>query len=202
MNNKVNIEELKKNFDPAKGPQTADEWIYLGGDSPNVLNNLVVANLRLANAIARALNNQKDLVNEITDMIDVVTDLKTDLDAVRPADPSSPDKESQIGKTVEEARRLYDRLIAQIDLKPAQKKKFEDDFAKPGGIPELSTTDHQIISQQLQARIQTITTNSQTESSRLQTLTSRYTQASDQASSTLTKDAQSKDKTVSNFRVG
>jgi hypothetical protein len=201
MNNKVNIEELKKNFDPAKGPQTADEWIYLGGDSPNVLNNLVVANLRLANAIARALNNQKDLVNEITDMIDVVTDLKTDLEALKPADPDLKQK-SKIGKTVEEARKFYDRLIAQIDLKPTQKEKIEAKFKEPGGIPELETQDYQIITQQLQARIQTITTNSQTESSRLQTLTSRYTQASDQASSTQTKDAQSKDKTVSNFRVG
>lgn len=201
MNTKVNIEELKKNFDPAKGPQTADEWIYLGGDSPNVLNNLVVANLRLANAIVRALNNQKDLVNEITNMIDVVTELKTDLDALKPADPEFS-KKSQIGKTVEEARIFYDRLIAQIDLKPPQKDKIEADFKKPGGIPELDNKDYQIISQQLQARIQTITTNSQTESSRLQTLTSRYTQASDQASSTQTKDAQSKDKTVSNFRVG
>jgi hypothetical protein len=201
MNTKVDIEQLKKNYDPKKGPQTADEWIYLGGESTNVLNNLVVANLRLANAIARALNNQKDLVNEITNVIEVVTDLKTDLDALKPADPNFISK-SQIGKTVEDARKFYERLIAQIDLKPEQKKKIEDDFKKPGGIPELDNKDYQIISQQLQARVQTLTTNSQTESSRLQTLTSRYTQASDQASSTQTKDAQSKDKTVSNFRVG
>jgi hypothetical protein len=201
MNTKVDIEQLKKNYDPVKGPQTADEWIYLGGESPNVLNNLVVANLRLANAIARALNNQKDLVNEITNVVDVVTDLKTDLDALKPADPNFASK-SKIGKTVEEAKKFYERLTAQIELKPEQKKKIEDAFKQPGGIPELDNKDYQIISQQLQARVQTLTTNSQTESSRLQTLTSRYTQASDQASSTQTKDAQSKDKTVSNFRVG
>jgi hypothetical protein len=201
MNTKVDIEELKKNYDPVKGPQTADEWIYLGGDSPNVLNNLVVANLRLANAIVRGLNNQKDLVNEITNLIDSVTDLKTDLDALKPADPDFK-QTSQIGKTVDEARKFYERLIAQIDLKPEQKKKIEDAFKQPGAIPALDNKDYQIISQQLQARVQTLTTNSQTESSRLQTLTSRYTQASDQASSTQTKDAQSKDKTVSNFRVG
>ncbi len=201
MNTRVDIEQLKKNYDPVKGPQTADEWIYLGGESPNVLNNLVVANLRLANAIARALNNQKDLVNEITNVVDVVTDLKIDLDALKPNDPTFA-ASSKLGNTVDEARKLYERLIAQIDLKPAQKDKIEAEFKKTGGIPQLNDTDYQIIGQQLQARIQTLTTNSQTESSRLQTLTSRYTQASDQASSTQTKDAQSKDKTVSNFRVG
>lgn len=201
MNIKVDIEELKENYDPVKGPQTADEWIYLGGESANVLNNLVVALLRLANAIARALNNQKDLVNEITDFIETVTDIKTDLDALKPADPDFK-KTSKIGETVEEAREFYEQLVAQIELKPEQKKKIEDGFKTPGGIPELDNQDYQIISQQLQARIQTLTTNSQTESSRLQTLTSRYTQASDQATTIQTKDAQSKDKTVSNFRIG
>jgi len=201
MNIKVDIEELKENYDPVKGPQTADEWIYLGGESANVLNNLVVALLRLANAIARALNNQKDLVNEITDFIETVTDIKTDLDALKPGDPDFK-KSSKIGKTVEEAREFYEQLVAQIELKPEQKKKIEDGFKTPGGIPELDNQDYQIISQQLQARIQTLTTNSQTESSRLQTLTSRYTQASDQATTIQTKDAQSKDKTVSNFRIG
>ena len=63
MVTKVDIEALKRNYDPKKGPQTADEWIYLGGSSLNVLNNLVVANIKAGNSIARALNNQKDLVN-------------------------------------------------------------------------------------------------------------------------------------------
>jgi hypothetical protein len=199
MATKVDIEALKRNYDPAKGPQTSDEWIYLGGDSLNVLNNLVVANIRAANAVARTLNNQKDLVNEITDMIDVVSDLKNDLDSLKPANPDLPGK---LGKTVEEARKIYDRLKAQIDLKPEQKEKIEKAFATQGGIPELDNKDYQIISQQLQARIQTLTTNSQQETSRLQTLTTRYTQASDQATSIQTKDAQSKDKVTSNFRIG
>jgi hypothetical protein len=201
MATKVDIEALKRNYDPAKGPQTSDEWIYLGGDSLNVLNNLVVANIRAANAVARTLNNQKDLVNEITDMIEVVSDLKNDLDSLKPANPDFSEK-SKLGNTVEEARKLYDRLIAQIDLKPEQKDKIEKAFATAGGIPELDNQDYEIISQQLQARVQTLTTNSQQETSRLQTLTTRYTQASDQATSIQTKDAQSKDKVTSNFRIG
>jgi hypothetical protein len=201
MTAKVDIEALKKNYDPTKGPQTSDEWIYLGGNSLNVLNNLAVANIRAANAVARALNNQKDLVNEITDMIDVVSDLKNDLDSLKPANPDFTEK-SKLGKTVEEARKIYDRIKAQIDLKPEQKEKIEKAFATQGGIPELDNKDYQIISQQLQARIQTLTTNSQQETSRLQTLTTRYTQASDQATSIQTKDWQSKDKVTSNYRIG
>ena len=201
MVTKVDIEALKRNYDPKKGPQTADEWIYLGGNSLNVLNNLVVANIRASNSIARALNNQKDLVNEITDMIDLVTDLKDDIDSVKPANPEFS-ATSPLGKTVEEARKIYDQLIAEIDLKPEQKEKIEKAFATAGGIPVLNNKDYQIISQQLQARIQTLSTNSQQESSRLQTLTTRYTQASDQGTSIQTKDAQSKDKITTNFRIG
>jgi hypothetical protein len=134
-------------------------------------------------------------------MIESVTELKNDVDSFKPADPDFAAR-SKIGKTVEEARRLYERLTAQIDLKPDQKKKFEDAFKSPGAIPELDNKDYQIISQQIQARIQTLTTNSQTETSRLQTMTSRYTQAGDQATTIQTKDFQSKDKTVSNFRIG
>jgi hypothetical protein len=201
MATKVDIEALKRNYDPTKGPQTADEWIYLGGNSLNVLNNLVVANIRASNSIARALNNQKDLVNEITDMIDVVTDLKDDIDSLKPTNPDFSES-SFLGKTVDDARKIYNRLIAQIDLKQEQKDKIEKAFATVGGIPKLDNKDYQIISQQLQARTQTISTNSQQESSRLQTLTTRYTQASDQATSIQTKDAQSKDKITTNFRIG
>ena len=201
MATKVDIEALKRNYDPTKGPRTADEWIYLGGNSLNVLNNLVVANIRASNSIARALNNQKDLVNEITDMIDVVTDLKDDIDSLKPTNPDFSES-SFLGKTVDDARKIYNRLIAQIDLKQEQKDKIEKAFATAGGIPKLDNKDYQIISQQLQARIQTISTNSQQESSRLQTLTTRYTQASDQATSIQTKDAQSKDKITTNFRIG
>lgn len=198
MNTKVNIEELKKNYDPAKGPQTSDEWIYLGGNSANVLNNAVVANARLANAIARSINDQNDLVGEITNTIDAVSDLKTDIYSFKPADPDFT-KTGPLGKTVEEARALYERIKAQIDLKPTQRDKIELALSK-NEIPSLDNKDYQIISDQLQTRVESLTTVSQKESVRLQTLTSRFTQANEQATTVQQKDGQSKERASANLR--
>lgn len=200
MVNRVDIDALKKNFDPRKGPQTVDEWIYLGGNSPNVLNNIVVSNARLASTIARALNNHKDLVDEITDMIDAVSQLKTDIYSFKPADPDFT-KTGTLGKTIEEARQLYERIKAQIDLKPTQRDKIEQALAK-NEIPSLDNKDYQIISDQLQTRVESLTTISQKESVRLQTLTNRFTQANEQAGTVQQKDAQSKEKASTNLRGG
>jgi hypothetical protein len=196
---KAEIEALKTNFDPMKGPQTVDEWLYLGGNSLNVLNNLAVANGRLANAIATALNNQKSLVEDVADTIDLVAELKIDIDRFKPVNTSNFEAKSGLGATIDEARSLYSRLIAQIDLKDSQKNLITTALAK-GEIPQLMANDYQIIGTQLQTRNESLTTVSQQESVRLQTLTSRYTQANEQATTVQQKDSQSKSGVANNLR--
>lgn len=194
----VDLEALKKNFDPRKGPQTVDEWLFLGGNSSNVLNNLAIANARLANAIAKALNNQKNLVEEVANIIEAVANLKTDIDGFKPLKPD-PEADSDLGKNIEEARSLYQRLKAQIDIPKTQKEKIERSLNE-NKIPELGNQDYTILSTVLMTRTESLTTVSQQESLRLQTLTSRYTQSNDQAGTVQQKDAQSKERASSNLR--
>ena len=198
MMNQIDLEALRNNYDPRKGPQSVDEWLYLGGNSTNVLNNLAIANARLANAIAKSLNNQKNLVEEVANIIEVVANLKTDIDSFKPANPDFA-QTSKLGKTIEEARSLVQRLKAQVELPQAQKEKIENSLNK-NEIPELDNKDYNILSTVLMTRTETLTTISQQESLRLQTLTSRYTQANDQAGTVQQKDAQSKDRASANLR--
>lgn len=198
MMNEIDLEALRNNYDPRKGPQSVDEWLYLGGNSTNVLNNLAIANARLANAIAKSLNNQKNLVEEVANIIEVVANLKTDIDSLKPANPDF-DQKSNLGKTIEEARSLVQRLKAQVELPQAQKEKIENAL-NTNKIPELDSRDYNILSTVLMTRTETLTTISQQESLRLQTLTSRYTQANDQAGTVQQKDAQSKDRASANLR--
>ncbi len=198
MMNQIDLEALRNNYDPRKGPQSVDEWLYLGGNSTNVLNNLAIANARLANAIAKSLNNQKNLVEEVANIIEVVANLKTDIDSLKPANPDF-DQKSNLGKTIEEARSLVQRLKAQVELPQAQKEKIENAL-NTNKIPELDSRDYNILSTVLMTRTETLTTISQQESLRLQTLTSRYTQANDQAGTVQQKDAQSKDRASANLR--
>lgn len=192
------IDELRKTYDPSKGPQTVDEWLYLGGDSLNVMNNLAVANARLANAIATALNEQKEVVQAVADMIDAVSTLKNDIDAFKPT-KSDLEASSPLGKTVAEARLLYERLIATVNLPDAQKNKIESALNK-NEIPQLQLNDYTIINSALQTRSESLTTTSQQESLRLQTLTSRYTQANEQATTVMQKDTQNKSNVTNNLR--
>lgn len=198
MMNQIDLEALRNNYDPRKGPQSVDEWLYLGGNSTNVLNNLAIANARLANAIAKSLNNQKNLVEEVANIIEVVANLKTDIDSFKPANPDFA-QTSKLGKTIEEARSLVQRLKAQVELPQAQKEKIENSLNK-NEIPDLDNKDYNILSTVLMTRTETLTTISQQESLRLQTLTSRYTQANDQAGTVQQKDAQSKDRASANLR--
>lgn len=198
MMNQIDLEALRNNYDSRKGPQSVDEWLYLGGNSTNVLNNLAIANARLANAIAKSLNNQKNLVEEVANIIEVVANLKTDIDAFKPANPDFA-QTSKLGKTIEEARSLVQRLKAQVELPQAQKEKIETSLNK-NEIPDLDNKDYNILSTVLMTRTETLTTISQQESLRLQTLTSRYTQANDQAGTVQQKDAQSKDRASANLR--
>jgi hypothetical protein len=198
MMNQIDLEALRNNYDPRKGPQSVDEWLYLGGNSTNVLNNLAIANARLANAIAKSLNNQKNLVEEVANIIEVVANLKTDIDAFKPANPDFG-QTSKLGKTIEEARSLVQRLKAQVELPQAQKEKIETSLNK-NEIPELDNKDYNILSTVLMTRTETLTTISQQESLRLQTLTTRYTQGNDQAGTVQQKDAQSKDRASANLR--
>lgn len=204
------IEALKKNYNPAKGPQTVDEWLYLSGDSLNVMNNLAVANARLASAIATALKDQKDVVQEVANMIEAVSTLKNKLISYKPTNPDlsvpvsmidPPSKATEKDKAA--IRDLYNQLIGWVgaDLKDDIKSKFTDAFSPTGnGIPVLRGIDYANIEAALTTRSESLSTKSSQESLRLQTLTSRYTQANEQATTVQQKDAQNKTNITNNLR--
>ncbi len=198
------IEALKKNFDPAKGPQTVDEWLYLGGNSLNVMNNLAVANARLANAIATALNEQKEVVTEVANMIDSVSKTKNDLerykstesDLLKPVLMVKDAKPSDIAALND----LWTRIKSSgITIPPEIKTAFESALNK-NESPSLTGKDYQTLSAALQTRSESLSTTSQQESLRLQTLTSRYTQANEQATTVQQKDSQNKANVTNNLR--
>lgn len=194
------IDALRKKYNPSKGPQNVDEWLYLSGDSLNVMNNLAVANARLANAIATALNEQKDVVQEVADMIDAVSTLKNDISVFK-STKSNLDETSKLGTSAEDARKLYNRLISLVGSLPATLQADIDKALKDGnGWPSLSINTFQQIDAALQTRSQSLSSTSSQESLRLQTLTSRYTQANEQATTVQQKDAQNKTNVTNNLR--
>jgi DNA repair exonuclease SbcCD ATPase subunit len=194
------IDALRKNYNPLKGPQSVDEWIYLTGDSLNVMNNLAVANARLANAIATALNEQKEVVQEVADMIDAVSTLKNDISVFK-STKSNLDETSKLGTSAEDARKLYNRLVALVGSLPTALQADIDKAFKDGnGWPSLSINTFQQIDAALQTRSQSLSSTSSQESLRLQTLTSRYTQANEQATTVQQKDAQNKTNVTNNLR--
>ena len=59
-------------------PKSIAEWLE-SGNSLNPLHNLAVTNAKLSNALARALNLQKSIVESISDHINHISDLSTRL---------------------------------------------------------------------------------------------------------------------------
>lgn len=164
-------------------------------NTKNVLYNIAVVNARLSNAIAKALNLQKNIVESISEEINRVSSLNVDVNAEKSTDPDL-NKTKKFGKNPAESIRLLEAMkalgIKDLDAHIAA--------AKNGTIPEVSASTVQLWSQELNAVSERLSSKSQQETLRIQTFTSRYTQATDQATNVVQKDGQSKSTIIQNVR--
>ena len=163
-------------------------------NTKNVLYNIAVVNARLSNAIAKALNLQKNIVESISEEINRVSQLNVDINALKSRETNQNTKVN-FGKTAAEALQLLEAMKAlgvnDLDTLIATAKTT---------IPQASGADVGLWAQQLGAISEKFSSKSQQETLRIQTFTSRYTQATDQATNVVQKDGQSKSTIIQNFR--
>ena len=163
-------------------------------NTKNVLYNIAVVNARLSNAIAKALNLQKNIVESISEEINRVSQLNVEINELKSRETNQNTKVN-FGKTAAEALRLLEAMKAvgvnDLDTLIATAKTT---------IPQASGTDVGLWAQQLGAISEKFSSKSQQETLRIQTFTSRYTQATDQATNVVQKDGQSKSTIIQNFR--
>lgn len=164
-------------------------------NTKNVLYNIAVVNARLSNAIAKALNLQKNIVESISEEINRVSQLNVDINALKSRD-TNQNTPINFGKTAAEALQLLEAMKA-LGVKDLDAKIAE---AKKGTIPQATGTEVGLWAQQLGAVSERFSSKSQQETLRIQTFTSRYTQATDQATNVVQKDGQSKSTIIQNFR--
>jgi hypothetical protein len=164
-------------------------------NTKNVLYNIAVVNARLSNAIAKALNLQKNIVESISEEINRVSSLNVDINTQKSTDPDS-NKTRGFGKTAAESLRLLEAMkalgVKDLDTLIAT--------AKANTIPQVSASTVQLWAQELNAVSERLSSKSQQETLRIQTFTSRYTQATDQATNVVQKDGQSKSTIIQNYR--
>jgi hypothetical protein len=181
------IAELRKNYSPKFGPKNVDEWMYCSTSSGNPLNNVAAANALLGHILADTLNLQKDVVQEVSKLIDATNQLKTDIEKYRPA---KPEDKGKIAGTYDEAVDIIKRLKAQgVEFSSTDQSTIDAAFASRS-IPELQGSVWTKWSIALQGRSESLSAQSEQETLRLQTFTNRYTQANDQSSNTQQKDLQ------------
>jgi hypothetical protein len=163
-------------------------------NTKNVLYNIAVVNARLSNAIAKALNLQKNIVESISEEINRVSQLNVDINALKSRETNQNTKVN-FGKTAAEALQLLEAMkalgVKDLDTLIATAKTT---------IPQASGADVGLWAQQLGAISEKFSSKSQQETLRIQTFTSRYTQATDQATNVVQKDGQSKSTIIQNFR--
>lgn len=181
------------------GQKTLAEFLA-SDDTLDPLHNLAVVDAQLTIAIARSLNLQKLVVQEITDHINRVSELKVRINRFKSTDPNNKNK--AFGETKEDALAILNLLKAEgvKDLQPYFDKLKIDSSGKPTVDITANSDDIGAWELKLQSVSESLSNQSQQESLRLQTFTNRYTQASDQASTLLQKSAQSKSTISPNFR--
>ena len=165
----------------------------------NPLFNLAVANMRVSRALQRALNNQSKAVSTIADQINNISELNSTVQSYT-QNKTNADEPITFGKTKEEAKTLLDRLkAAGVDIKLLQPLYIE--YADKNKT-DVKITDNKIslISSALNAKIETLNTQTSKESLSLQTLTNRYTQSGEQSSTVLQKDSQTKSTIISGIK--
>lgn len=165
-------------------------------NTKNVLYNIAVVNARLSNALAKALNLQKNIVESISEEINRIASLNVEINAQKKNSATSPPPPGPFGKTAEECLRLLEAMkaanVEDLDAKIAQ--------ARQGIIAQVTDNQIQIWATKLNAESEKLSSKSQQETLRIQTFTSRYTQATDQATNVTQKDGQSKSTIITNFR--
>lgn len=168
--------------------ENVSEWLA-SSSTVNPLHNMVVVSARLAEALARSLNLQKIVVEDISNKVNAISDLTTLL--IKYKGTSTDDKEASLGKTLDECKSILSQLAAQgvTDLPLATNTII---LVKPSTIS--------IWQEKLTANKESLTNLSQQETLKLQTFTSRYGQCNDLAASLNQKDTQGKNTFISNFR--
>ena len=162
-------------------PKTVDEWLA-DSNTENVLINISIVSVKLANALARALNLQKSTVEDIGNQINKISDLNVRISAFKTTD-TKPEAKKSLGKSEAEATEIINLLKAAgvtVEKTPAD--------AFNNGV---TANDISLWSQALNAKSDSLSNKSSQETLRLQTFTNRYTQSSDQASTLIQKNAQS-----------
>jgi hypothetical protein len=161
----------------------------------NVLYNIAVVNARLSIALAKALNLQKNVVEDISEKISQISSLNVKINAFKPNSVKTPPDSGPFGKNREESLQLLESMqsfgVEGLDDWIAIAKTK---------IPSVKDSDIQLWSQKLNAISESLSSKSQQETLRIQTFTSRYTQATDQSTTVLQKDSQSKNSIISNYR--
>ncbi len=162
-------------------PKTVDEWLA-DSNTDNVLINISIVSVKLANALARALNLQKSTVEDIGNEINKISDLNVRVSKFK-STSTDPNKGAPLGKDVAEATEIINLLKAagvEVKLTPAQ-----------AFSPGATANDISLWTQALNGKSDNLSNKSSQETLRLQTFTNRYTQSSDQASTLIQKNAQS-----------
>ena len=162
-------------------PKTVDEWLA-NSNTENVLINISVVSVKLASALARALNLQKSTVEDIGNEINKISDLNVRVSKFKSTDPN-PNVAKPLGNSEAEATEIINLLkAAGVDVKLTPAQAF-----KPGA----TANDISLWTQALNAKSENLSNKSSQETLRLQTFTNRYTQSSDQASTLIQKNVQS-----------
>jgi hypothetical protein len=168
-------------------------------NTKNVLYNIAVVNARLSNAIAKALNLQKNIVESISEEINRISALNVEINRFKPN--STKGESKKFGNTTQEAAQLL-QAMKKFGVNGSTARNIDEDIRKSLAGQEISYNDNeiQLFAQELSAASEKLSSKSQQETLRIQTFTSRYTQATDQATNVVQKDGQSKSTIIQNFR--
>jgi len=182
------------------GGQTSLAEFLASDDTLDPLHNLAVVDAQLTIALARSLNLQKLVVQEITDHINRVSELNVRLIKYKSTSTTRTDTKP-LGESPADAMAILDALKSE---KVKDLDTFYAQLNITNGVPQAQPAITQDTVSLWQSSLQTVSESlsnqSQQESLRLQTFTNRYTQASDQATTLLQKSAQSKSTISPNFR--
>lgn len=185
-------------FDPTKVTLAT---FLASDDTIDPLHNLAIVDAQLTIALAKSLNLQKGIVQEITNHINAVSDLNVRVNRYKSTSTTRTDT-LDLGETPDDAKVILDLLTSEgvKDLEKFYTALAIDSSGKPTARPKVTQDDVGQWQMQLSAVSESLSNKSQQESLRLQTFTNRYTQASDQATTILQKNAQSKSTISPNFR--
>lgn len=175
---------------------------FLASDNTlDPLHNLAVVDAQLTIALARSLNLQKGVVQEITNHINAVSDLNVRVNRYKSTSTTRADT-LPLGENPEDAKAILDLLKSEgvKDLDKFYTALAIDSSGKPTVRPPVNQDEVAQWQMKLSSVSESLSNQSQQESLRLQTFTNRYTQASDQATTLLQKSAQSKSTISPNFR--